>query len=122
MSKLTTADCTKFLATDPKIQQLAKDRYDWDNDDYDDESRKYAAKVIIDAADPKKWKRRNKYKIGSKADMDGGAGEYSGMRYGENPEYAGGIVRIFWLQDSDHITVALLELDGKLKLIDDLSD
>lgn len=122
MKKLSTADCTRFLTTNSEVQQLVKDRYDWDNDDYDKENREYARRILIDATNPKKWKRRNKYIIGSKTDMDGGVGIYSGMRYGENTKYTGGILRIFWLEDTDHITVALLELNGNLKVIDDLSD
>jgi len=122
---LTTADCTKFLTTDAEIQKMVRERYEEHLEELDEdevEERAHYTKLIANSSNPKKWKRRNKYSVGSKIDIEGGNGEYGGLDYGQNPDYAGGIIRIFWLEDTDNLTLALLEKDGQLKVVDDLSD
>ncbi len=131
MTKITTADCRKFLATDSVTQELVKSRYDVSCADSNEpgEAEFYEA-VCKSAQSPRNWRRRAKYKVGSKADMGDGAGEGGGYefatnsyvhdRIGFNPE--GGVVREFNLDPDTEIVVALLEKDGKLLVLDDLSD
>jgi len=70
--------------------------------------------VIINASRPQYWKRRAKYKAGSNRD------EQEGRAFGNEGHV--GTVREFELQGSE-VCVALLETtDGKLKVIEDLSD
>jgi len=120
MSKITTADCRQFLATDPQTQALVRNRYDVS---YCDEAEEATAYRAVHAASqvPKNWIRRVKYKAGGKADMEGGD-TGGGSCYGETPAYAGGMIREFRLDPDTEIAVALLEKDGKLVVIDDLSD
>lgn len=121
MAELRTEDCQKFLTTDPAIAQLVRDRLGLTDDpqlsDYDQEWRTYAYKAMKDAGKPKKWKRVGKVKLGSKTDLEN-------MNFAEIwPQYAdGGIARTFWLQDTDHITVVLVEYEGKIVAMDDVSD
>lgn len=130
MTKITTADCRKFLTTDPKVQDVVQGRYDIVECEVDDpEEIKYFNKVLKDAKIPKRWKRRTKYKIGSETDRMGGdvggGSDYANSDYikqsiGFDP--VGGVIREFWLEGTDHVTVAILEKDGVLTLVDDLSD
>ena len=132
---LSTADCRKWLATDPKIQQLVKDRVGYDPNpaswlaqcDGDAQEVAFFQGWVNNAANPKKWKRQRKFNVGSKVDLESGAptGDTAGIAFikqtaGVDP--TGGVVREFWLEDTDHITLAILELNNNLYLIDDLSD
>ncbi len=123
MAKISTADVRNFLVNDPWVQQFVKDRYD--PTDCDDPTYKAElTKIQAGGANPKKWKRLGKFKVGSKIDIDGSTGAMGvgGLNYAENPAYAGGVVRVMELADTDHITLAVLELNGQLSIIDDLSD
>lgn len=134
---LSTADCRKFLATNPGVLKLVRDRVGYDPSpaawlaqcDGDAQEVAFFQGWLNNAANPKKWKRRAKYGIGSKTDREGGnsgggcdygEGDYVRQSHGVDP--AGGVVREFWLEDTDHITLALLEKNGALTVIDDLSD
>jgi len=116
-NKLTTDDCRKWLAASPVIKKLVKDRSGVSDGEED-----ALTEWVIDAADPKKWTRQSKVKVGSKTDKDD-------MNYAD-PFFAnqlgfpltGGVVRTFWLKGTDHVTVSILELNGSLHFLDDLSD
>lgn len=129
MGKLTTSDIQKFLATDPEIQRLVQqDRCGMQDDgtfedgDLDSPYKKW----VEDAKNPKKWVRQRKYNVGSETDME------EGIQLGENfatldpkdrpSDLTGGIVREFWLRDTDHITILTVEKDGKIIFTEDLSD
>lgn len=129
MAKLTTSDIQKFLATNSEIQRLVQEdrcgmRPDGSFEDEDSESP--YKKWVEDAKNPKKWVRQRKYKVGSEMDMD------VGLRLGEGfsslspedrpPDLTDGIVREFWLRDTDHITILTVEKDGKIVFTEDLSD
>lgn len=128
MSKLTTADVQKFLATDPNVQRIVReDRCGIAPDgtpDADDDGT--FLKWAKDATDPKKWVRRRKYSVGSKTDMEEGIQLGDGFQAldpkDRPPDLTGGIVREFWLRDTDHVTILTVEKDGKIIFIEDLSD
>jgi len=128
VTKITTADCRKFLVSDPEVQGVVEGRYDMDDadlDPFDDaEEIVFFSKVLENGKNPKKWKRVRKYNVGSKTDTDEGCNfadnEFVKQMRGVDP--TGGVVREFWLEDTDHVTVAILEKDGKLYYLDDLSD
>jgi len=134
MAKITTADCRKFLAEHPEVQQHVRGRYDPEEDygEGSDDYIKELEQICRNGANPKKWKRNTKYKVGSEIDREGGdcggggdfgndfAVKYCLEEFGVDPR--GGVIREFWLEGTDHITYALLEKDGKLYIVDDLSD
>ena len=118
---MKTEDCRQWLASDPDIQQLVKDRYGWDADpvsmlemcDYDQEEVDYIKAIVKLASEPKNWKRTKKYSLGSTTDK-----EY--RDYGL--EITGdGVVRNFELKNSE-IEVVILEQNDQLRFLDDLSD
>lgn len=121
MSKLKTEDCRNWLATDPGIQQLIKDRYGWDPDpvamfemcEDDQDEVDYVNSIIKCAAKPGKWKRYSKYNLGSARDKD--FRNYAEICKGK------GVVREFNLADTE-VSVVILEQDGKLSFLDDMSD
>ena len=128
MPKITTADCRNFLVNDPETQRIVQGRYDLSEcGDSEPEEVAYFNKVLRDAKNSKRWKRQRKYKVGGRVDEEQGS-DYGDdfsvklcqQRFGVDPR--GGVIREFWLEDTDHVTVALLEKDGKLYCIDDLSD
>lgn len=129
MSKVTTADCRNFLVSNAEVQHHVRDRYDPTDCDNDKNYRRELEQICRNGANPRKWKRNIKYKVGSKVDREGGD-RGGGLSYCDNEfverdlgvDPTGGTVREFWLEGSDHITYALLEKDGKLFLLDDLSD
>ena len=130
MSKITTADCRKWLAADPQVQKIVADSSG--HSDYL-AGREPLSSVemtwVTNGKNPKKWKRRGKYNVGSKTDTDGGI-DCGGCDFGDNEfvkqetgvDPTGGVIREFWLEDTDHVTIALLEKDGQLYYLDDLSD
>lgn len=130
MNKLSTEDCRKFLVTDPSVQAIVKKHCNISDYDpvVDSEQISYCQKTAQAAQNPRRWRRQAKYGVGSKRDLEGG-----GMAYGDDfgvdcvlktlgVDPRGGVVREFWLEHTDHITVVLLEKAGKLFLLDDLSD
>lgn len=119
---LSTEDCQAYLVE--HFAQRALDRYSLeDAEDADPEWKKDIEKIHANAKNPKMWKRVTKFNVGSKTDMEGGGGHYTGMRFGECKEYKGTICRIFYLEGTDHITIGLFEKDGKiLDAHEDLSD
>lgn len=116
MPEMRTADIQKWLATDLGIQKLVAERLPNDPGD-DPDFAAYVAKARKDSANPKKWVRRRKYKVGSDTDS---------LKLGEplpgTPDLTGGIVREFWLRDTDHVTVLTVEKDGKIVFFEDMSD
>lgn len=132
MTKITTADCRKFLATDANAQALVQNRYDIScADPNEPEETEFYRKVHVAAQKTKNWLRRTKYKIGSKTDTHGSdCGCYGGSDYANTDwkiqqlgfDPTGGVVREFNLEPDTEIVIALLEKDGKLFVLDDLSD
>lgn len=128
MGKITTADCRKWLASNQKVQRTVWERYCPDEADCAQEKQEYL-KVIATGKVPKNWKRNTKYKVGSKTDIDGGDSG-GGLNYGNNPyviqcagvDPTGGVIREFWLDGTDHVTIAVLEKDEQLYFLEDLSD
>ena len=120
MSKLSTADCQAWL-----VQNKAEDiKAMFDDGDTSDDGG-YSKKIIANASNPSKWKRMTKYNVGS--DIDKGkkecaSGGYGGMNYCDYPKYAGGVVRTFYLDGTDHITYNLIEVNGQIVGEDDCSD
>lgn len=118
--KLSTADCQKYL-----VDKYAKDIREMYMEDGVDELSDYSKKIIANAANPKKWKRMTKYTVGSdidKGEKECAPGGYGGMNYCDYGKYAGGIVRTFYLDETDHITYNLIEVDGQIVGEDDCSD
>jgi hypothetical protein len=121
MSQLKTADCRKWLATDDDIQNLVKDRYGWSDNiedmlemcDNDQDEIDQINDVVAQAAKPKNWKRYTKFKLGSETDQKNC--DYGLLFPGE------GVVRQFNLDDTE-IAVMILEQNGKLSFLNDLSD
>ena len=121
MTKLKTEDCRKWLATNDEIQQLVKDRYGWTDDAKtllemcgdDQDEVDYINNIITQAAKPKNWKRATKFKLGSETDQK--EYDYGLLFPGE------GVVRQFNLQGTE-IGVMILEQNGKLSFLNDLSD
>lgn len=116
---MNTAELKQFLATNAEVQRMIQERYDLG--EYEDnapaEEIAHHEKVVRDAKDPKKWKRVRKYNVGSVTEM--GVGDDIAHVY---PHLIGGVVREFWLDGTDHVTFLLVEKDGDIKLVDDLSD
>jgi hypothetical protein len=132
---LSTADCRKWLSTDAKVQQLVKDRVGYDPNpaiflaqcENNPQEVAFWTTWITNGANPKKWKRQSKCKVGSKTDLASWhpVGDAEGIAYAKQSlgvDPTGGILRNFWLEDTDHITVSILEVGGQLYLYDDLSD
>lgn len=118
---LSTADCQKYLVE--KHAEDVKARYEdyGDGEEISDDNKQ----VIKNAANPKKWKRMTKYTVGSdidKGEKECAPGGYGGMEYHRYPKYAGGVVRTFYLEGTDHITYNLIEVDGKIVGEDDCGD
>ena len=117
--KLTTEDCQKYL-----VEKHADDIAAMFNDpDYENDEGTML--WIKNAKNPKKWKRMTKYNVGS--DIDKGEtpcapGGYAGRGYHEHPQFAGGIVRTFYLEGTDHVTYNLIEVDGQIVGEEDCSD
>ena len=131
MSKITTADCRAFLSTDAKCRAVWEGSYSLDNFvDCDPEEIEWARKNLANAANPKKWKRIGKYGIGSTTDLDGNDSGAGGGDYGNHwgtetlgfTPHKGDVVREFWLEDTDHCTIVLIEHNGSLHFLDDRSD
>lgn len=125
--KITTADCRNFLVTDPKVKQIVEDRSGHTDAANGDESwSDVQTQWVTDSKNPKKWKRQTKHKVGSKKAsvvLDYGTPEnaaFCKQQIGVDP--TGGVIRTFWLEGTDHITIAILEVNGTLYLLDDLSD
>ena len=110
---MTTEDCRQYLITNwsPKI----KAQYEEVDPVATEEDKKYSQKVIKDAFNPKKWKRVMKYNVGSNTDQEN-------CDYGSDPKYVGGVVRAFYLQGTDHITINLIEKDGQIIADEDMGD
>ncbi len=109
---MTTAQCRDWLVSNSQIQQLVRDRCHGDDDIW-----------IQWGQDKKRWKRQRKYNIGSATDKEWynyGNNTFVEKMLGVDP--IGGAVREFWLQGTDHVTVAILEKDGVLYFLEDLSD
>lgn len=70
---------------------------------------------------PAAWSRLNRYKVGSNMDKRGGL-TGGGMNYADTPAFVGGIIREFKLNLDIDITLVLLELNGKLSVIDNLNE
>jgi hypothetical protein len=116
-----TEDCRQWLASNSEIQQLVKDRYGWDDDpiallemcDFDQEEVEFIKNIVRLAAEPGNWKRTRKYNLGSETDKENR--DYSLSHPGE------GVVRNFELKNSE-VEVVILEQDGQLQFLDDMSD
>ena len=120
--KLSTADCQKYLV-EKKLEDI-KAMYG-DETDTSPEGQAFYNEIITNASNPKMWKRMTKYNVGSdldKGEKECAPGGYAGMNYHQRPQYAGGIVRTFYLEGTDHITFNLIEVDGKIVGEDDCSD
>jgi len=127
--KLSTADCKRFLAQimPAKVDaMMVKDTPEY---------LLGCQKAVAAAGHASKWKRIGKYGIGSNTDTDGAdnaSGDfYGGSDYAESAQDCyqlgfdpkGGTVREFRLShEEDDIAVALLELNGDLFFLADLSD
>ena|ERR1019366_10239676 len=116
MSKLTTAQIQEWLTTDPEIRELVLNRFGVDEGEDMSEYTEYCRESLINSRKPKKWKRLRKYTVGSPTDAE------NCLSLEDYPELTGGIVREFWLRGTDHVTVQLVEKDGKIVFIEDLSD
>lgn len=124
MAGLSTADCRNWLVADAQTQQLVADNSG--HSDYLSGAEPLSSVQmtwVTNAKKPGKWKRQHKYKVGSQADKDNlGYDDPWFANYLKLPTLVGGVIRIFWLEDTDHVTVSLLELNGKIYFLDDLSD
>lgn len=119
--KLSTADCQKWLVEHmaPDIVEMCQEALK------EDPTCTYAQEETANALNPKKWKRMTKYNVGSdidKGEKECAPGGYGGMNYHNHPKLAGGIVRTFYLEGTDHITYNLIEVDGVIVDTDDCSD
>jgi hypothetical protein len=122
--KLSTADCQKYLAQTKGAERQADYESDKKRGMTDPDELAYAKELADSASNPKKWKRMTKYLVGSdidKGEKDCAPGGYGGMDYARHIP-AGGIVRTFYLEGTDHITYNLVEVDGKIVYEDDCSD
>lgn len=122
MSKLSTADCQNWLIQH-KLEHI-KAMYGDETDDTP-ENKTYYNEIITNASTPKKWKRMTKYNVGSdidKGEKECAPGGYGGMNYCDHPMYAGGVVRTFYLEGTDHITFNLIEVNGQIVEAEDCSD
>jgi hypothetical protein len=81
---------------------------------------KLYALICADARKPSKWKRRSKYHLGSLTDVDGG-NNGGGANYSEQFG-TDGVVREFYLEGSDGVCFALIEVNNKIVDVIDLSD
>lgn len=128
---LSTNDCRNWMASDPAIQNLIKERVGFDPNpavfleicDNDPQEVACFNKWITDGANPKKWKRMSKFKIGGKHDQENHGYDKSAFirqQLGFDP--AGGIVREFYLEDTDRISARILEHNGKLYLLEETCD
>ena len=104
---MTSADIKKYLTTDKYIQNRTC--------------------TLRGHADPKKWKRIAKYKVGSKTDLEGSNADvdaHVGLSIGEDfPKYRGCWAREFILVDSDGAACfVLIEKDDKIVHVFDYSD
>jgi len=122
--KITTADCRNWLVADARVQEIVADRSGY-SDYLSGAEPKSSVQMtwVTDGKNPAKWKRQAKYKIGSKTDLDRldyANDERVVQCAGVDP--TGGTVRTFWLENTDHVTIDILELSGKLYFLDDLSD
>ena len=131
MAGLSTADCRNWLATDPAIQKLVKDRVGYDPNpavflevcDNDPQEVAFFTKWVTDAAIPKKWKRMSKFKIGGKHDQENsGYGESTFIRQQLGFDPAGGVAREFMLEGTDRISAVIVEHHGKLYLLEETCD
>ena len=132
MTKITTADCRLFLTTDTACRAVWEGAYGLENYvDDDPEELAWAKKNLANAANPKKWKRIGKYTIGSKTDIEGsdttgaGGGDFANHWGNEALGFTpakGDVVREFWLEDTDHCTIVLIEHGGRLRFLEDRSD
>lgn len=78
--------------------------------------------MVTAARDPQNWKRRIKYKVGSTTDRDGG-GDGGGMDLmSDYPQFSNAICREFWLDGSDGVSIVLVEHNGQIVHVKDLSD
>ncbi len=97
---MNTKDCKRFLTTDPEVQRLVSDRLGG--------VREIAKKT-------KNWKRHRKYKV-TQTDLDF-------MLHPNKNCCLGGSAREFYLDGvEEDILILLIEVDGKIELVDDLSD
>lgn len=122
---LSSKDCTDFLVNSPVIQELVRDRCGILPDGSFDEAPDPEMQIeyqswVQNGKNPKKWKRVMKYNLGSPTDME--HFQYSEIwpQYTRGPHTA--VVRHFWLDGTDHITVALIEYNNQIVEWDDLSD
>jgi len=122
---LSTADCRNWLVKH-KADEVQAKWDDLDDPDLEPEEREFIEKICRYARTPSKWKRITKYKVGSKIDMgDEEPANYEGRGghcYAHQPALLGGVVRQFYLEDTDHITYMLVEVDGQIVYVDDASD
>jgi len=101
------------------------------------EYAKEADKTIAASRLPQNWIGLAEYEVGSEADKTGNMIEHEeeehytgGSNYEEQfwaqsiglKSLAGGIVYEFWLEETEHITVAIIELNGKFHFLDDRGD
>jgi hypothetical protein len=113
---MKSQDIKKYLATDELIQHRIEARYetsDLDKNDPDEaELIKEYSLIINKAKNASNWKRIRKYKWGGSKDHI----------FYDDDKLQGGVVREFWLEDTDHITVAVIEVNNKIVTTEDLSD
>ncbi len=121
MTKLTTADIQNWLASNREVQLIVESRFG-DPVDGDPEWNAYCHKSTHDATIPKKWVRQRKYSVGSPTDMETGIRLGEGLLSQPLLDLTNGVVREFWLKDTDHVTVLTVEKNGKIVFIEDLSD
>lgn len=107
---MNTESIRQWLATDPRILQIVRDRSGVSDGEADEET----AVWVEWAQNPKRWVRRSKMRVGSAAWQ-----ERFGYLLGD---ITSGVAREFWLRDTDHVTILLIEQSGSIAHIEDLSD
>jgi hypothetical protein len=117
--QMTTADCRKYIIANLLAQV---DHRLGPSMGLPPAEVQWHARVRQSAATPTKWKRRIKYNVGSKVDIEGSDGIGGGLDFAQQPALHGGVVREFFLDDSDGICFALVEKNSAIVHVEDLCD
>lgn len=103
----------EYLSSNPEVQRIVKGRSGLGDDDFDGDYE-YANLIVANGKNPKKWKRTHKFLIGSNAD------DYDMAFY--YPNLVGETARVFYLEETDHVTILLVVKDNQIVVMEDLSD
>lgn len=124
---MTLSDNLKrYLTLNVVVQKIVAGRcglLDMEHEEFEPEEIAYVEKIVSNGKNPKKWKRMRKYKIDSPANEIYVRWDKQKEKHIPEPELTGCTVREFYLEDTDHVTIALITNDeGEVIMMDDLSD